>query len=79
MGGKLQDALRKRVDLLVLNRADLIISFRVIKGLLIFERDSIRRSLFEARIMSLYYDRRHYERFRAKVLYERMRGYESFR
>ncbi|MEO0101339.1 MAG: nucleotidyltransferase domain-containing protein [candidate division WOR-3 bacterium] len=79
LGNKLQGTVKKRVDLLVLNRSDPIIAFKVIRGALIFERDPTRRSLFEAKVMGLYYHQRHYERFRARVLYERMRNYESVR
>ncbi len=79
LGSKLQEALKRRVDLLALNRADPIIAFKAINGVLIFELDPVRRSLFEAKIISRYYHQRRYERLRAMALYERMREYESFR
>lgn len=79
LGNRLQEALKRKVDLLVLNRSDPSLVFRAIRGTLIFEKNPTTRALFEAKLMGKYYLQKHYQRVLAKVLYERARDYESLR
>ena len=52
---------RRPVDVVVLNEAPLLLRFQVLKhGRLLVDRDAVRRSLFAARTMSMYYDARRY-------------------
>lgn len=71
LGNRLQDAIKRKVDLLVLNRAEVNIAFNAIRGILVFERDLVKRSLFEAMIQTRYYQQKHYQQLLAKILFER--------
>lgn len=77
LGNRLQEALHRNVDLLVLNRADPCLIFRAIRGTLIFEKNPTTRALFEAKALGKYYFQKHYQQILSKVLYERARDYES--
>ena len=70
IGEELERKAKRKVDLVVLNRAPLALAFRVIKGVLLFDRSPTERSLFQSRIMSLYYDHRRFLRFHHQALYE---------
>lgn len=50
-----------RIDLLILNDVPLSLSFRIVRGgRIIYCRDELKRIRFEARIMSIYFDRKYY-------------------
>ncbi len=79
LGSWLQEELQRKVDLLVLNRADSNLIFRAIRGTLIFKKNPTTRALFEAKAMGKYYFQKHYQQVLAKVLYERAKDYGSLR
>lgn len=60
---------REDIDLIILNEADEVLKFQVIKyGKLIYERDLTQRVLFEARTMSEYMDMEHFRNTRNKYM-----------
>lgn len=73
LGLGIGDELERRLrDLLILNQAPIALSFRAIRGKLVLERDPVKRSLFEARVMSRYYDHKRYYQFLSQVLRKRV-------
>ncbi|MFQ6071035.1 MAG: nucleotidyltransferase domain-containing protein [Candidatus Aminicenantales bacterium] len=62
---------REDIDLIILNGSDISLAFEVIYyGKLIFSRDELQRIRFEARVMSLYFDRKYYYDRHARLLIE---------
>lgn len=60
---------REDIDLIILNEADEVLKFQVIKyGKLIYEKDPTQRVLFEARTMSEYMDMEHFRNTRNKYI-----------
>jgi predicted nucleotidyltransferase len=60
---------REDIDLIILNEADEVLKFQVIKyGKLIYESDLTQRVLFEARTMSEYMDMEHFRNTRNKYM-----------
>jgi len=75
IGEKLEHALKVKTDLIVLNRAPLAIAFRAIKGVLLIEKNPVKRALFESKLLSRYYDNRHFFRpFLIAIREEAMEG-----
>lgn len=56
IGEILERKIKTNLDLIVLNKAPLPLAFKIIKSKLLFERDAVKRALFESKILSLYYD-----------------------
>ena len=63
IGAELESKLKRKVDLIPLNRAHPLLAFRAIRGEIVMERDPVERSLVVSRIMSRYYDFRHFFKF----------------
>lgn len=60
---------REDIDLIILNEADEVLKFQVIKyGKLIYVRDLTEKVLFEARTMSEYMDMEHFRNTRNKYM-----------
>ena len=60
---------REDIDLIILNEADEVLKFQVIKyGKLIYVRDLTEKVLFEARAMSEYMDMEHFRNTRNKYM-----------
>lgn len=74
IGDELERKLKRKVDLVNLNRAPLSLAFRIIKGKLILEKDPVKRALFVSNFMSRYYDHRWYLKFHHQTIYEWARG-----
>jgi len=52
-----------KVDIIILNKASIFMQFKIIqKGKLIYCHDELNRIRYEAKIMSLYFDRQYYYR-----------------
>jgi len=73
IGEELESALKRRVDLIALNHAHPSIAFRAIKGEVVFERDPVERALVASRIMSRYYDFRHFFKFWEEEISRRLK------
>jgi predicted nucleotidyltransferase len=72
----LMNLLRRKVDVVILNTANLLLRAQVFqKGLLIYERDSKERVSFQAKSMGLYYDYKRYFTFHAQNLKEKIKSY----
>lgn len=66
---ELMDLIKKKVEVVVLNFANLLIRAQVFeKGILLYERNPDQRALFQAQTMGLYYDYKKYFQFHAKHL-----------
>lgn len=76
MGDDLERAMRRKVDLVVLNHAHPAIAFQAIRGILIYDTDPVTRSLFAARTMSRYYAYKRFLDFHWKAISARMREEE---
>ncbi|MBK8869756.1 MAG: nucleotidyltransferase domain-containing protein [Elusimicrobia bacterium] len=64
---------RNDLDLVVLNEAPPFLAFQAIQpGVVIFSRDELARTRFEARTMSLYFDRLHYFNKSADAMFARV-------
>ena len=77
IGNELKEMLKHEVQILVLNKAPFALAFRAIRGVLIFEKNPVKRALFEARVASFYYDQKYFQDFCARVLHERGKEYAS--
>lgn len=56
IGEILERKIKTNIDLVILNKAPLPLAFKIIKNKLLFERNAVKRALFESKILSLYYD-----------------------
>lgn len=64
---------RDDLDLIVLNEAPPFLAFQAIQpGVVLFSRDELARTRFEARTMSLYFDRIHYFKKSADAMISRL-------
>lgn len=74
LASDLMGALRRDdLDLVILNEAPPFLAFHAIRpGKVIFSRDELARTRFEARTMSLYFDRLHYFQKSADTMIERV-------
>ena len=62
---------REDIDLIILNDSDISLSYEVIYyAKPICSRDELKRIRYEAKIMSLYFDRKYYYDRHAKLLIE---------
>jgi len=62
---------REDIDLIILNDSEISLAYEVIYyGKPIYSRDELKRIRFEARAMSLYFDRKYYYDRHAKLLVE---------
>jgi predicted nucleotidyltransferase len=65
----LSDLLKRRIDIVILNYSNLLIRAQVFEtGLLVYERSSRSRALFQAASMSRYYDYKRYFQYHADML-----------
>jgi predicted nucleotidyltransferase len=86
IGVILEDALRRPVDVIALNRAPPALCFQVLKhGLLLLEQDRTQRCLFVMRALGRYYDAKPYLEYHNARLVSRVkkeglgRGYHGHR
>jgi len=62
---------REDIDLIILNDSDISLAYEVIYyAKLIYSKDELKRIRYEAKIMSLYFDRKYYYDRHAKFLIE---------
>ena len=60
---------REDIDLVILNDSNIALTYEVIRyGKLICSKDELKRIRYEARIMSLYFDRKYYYDRHARLL-----------
>lgn len=74
IGAELESNLKRKVDLIPLNRAHPLLAFKAIQGEVAMERDPVKRSLIASKIMSRYYDFRHFFKFCKREMARRARG-----
>jgi len=86
IGGLLEQALQRAVDVVPLNRAGPLLCFQVIqKGKVLLERDRTQRCLFHMRAMAAYYDAKPYLDYQRREAIRRIRekglvhGYQGHR
>ncbi len=71
----LMSLLKKRVDVVILNSANLLLRSQVFqKGALIYEKNSKERVLFQAKSMGLYYDYKKYFEFHSRILKKKIKS-----
>ncbi|MEW6686812.1 MAG: nucleotidyltransferase domain-containing protein [Candidatus Edwardsbacteria bacterium] len=73
LGEEIERELKKKVDLVILNRVPLALLFQVIRGVLVFERNSTQRAIFEAKMLPQCYENERFFKMHAKALYQRAR------
>ena len=72
----LMSLLKRKVDVVILNSANLLIRAQVFqKGLLVYEQDFRERVSFQAKSMGLYYDYKRYFEFHSRNLKKKIRAY----
>jgi predicted nucleotidyltransferase len=74
---RLRCTIKRKIQIVVLNRAPASLAFRAIRGILLYDKHPTQRALFEAKIASNYYNHKFYQKIYNKTLYERAREYES--
>ncbi len=62
---------REDIDLVILNRVDIVLQFQVIKyGKVVYMKDLLTKVLYESRVMDFYMDMEHFRRLRNEIMHK---------